>query len=120
MIATLSAIVIASTWSWVTYRVVTASSFWRRLISVRIWIRSCASRFDSGSSIRKAAGWRMMARASATRCRSPPESWRGFRSSSGVRPSSSATRPTSAVLCSFGTFRMRRGYAMLSATLNCG
>ena len=36
-------------------------------------MRKAASRFESGSSIRNTAGWRTMARPSATRCRSPPE-----------------------------------------------
>ena len=46
---------------------------------MRICPRRSASRFDSGSSMRKACGWRMIARASATRWRWPPESWRGMR-----------------------------------------
>ena len=41
--------------------------------------RSLASRFDSGSSSRNTVGSRTSARASATRCRSPPDSWRGRR-----------------------------------------
>ncbi len=47
----------------------------------RAWrTRSLASRFDSGSSNRKAAGLRTMARPMATRWRWPPESARGLRS----------------------------------------
>ena len=79
--ATRSAIVIASAWSCVTYSVVVASRFCRRLISPRIVVRSFASRFESGSSMRNTAGSRTIARASATRWRWPPESWRGRRSS---------------------------------------
>ena len=67
MTATRSPIVIASTWSWVTYSVVTPSSLWIRAISERIWTRSFASRFDRGSSMRKALGSRTMARPIATR-----------------------------------------------------
>ena len=44
-------------------------------ISARICTRSLASRFDSGSSIRKASGSRTIARPIATRWRWPPESW---------------------------------------------
>src|SRR5213593_605898 len=49
-------------------------------MSARIWTRSFASRFESGSSIRKTLGWRMIARPIATRCRCPPESCEGLRS----------------------------------------
>ena len=48
-------------------------------MSARIWTRSFASRFESGSSIRNTAGSRTIARPIATRCRWPPESARGFR-----------------------------------------
>ena len=44
--------------------------------------RSCASRFDSGSSIRQTGASAMIARPSATRCCWPPESCEGLRSSS--------------------------------------
>jgi len=51
--ATLSPIVIASVWSWVTYKVATPTRRWMREISARIWTRSLASRLESGSSIKK-------------------------------------------------------------------
>src|SRR3954463_8052594 len=51
-------------------------------MSARICTRRLASRFDSGSSIRKTCGWRTIARPIATRWRCPPESWRGLRASS--------------------------------------
>ena len=83
--------VIASTWSWVTYSVVVSRRCCRRYISVRICMRSVASRLESGSSMRKACGRRARcARASATRWRWPPESWPGRRSSSSPRPRVSA------------------------------
>ena len=56
------------------------------LISARIWTRSFASRFESGSSKRNTAGWRTIARPSATRWRWPPESCRGLRSRSSREP----------------------------------
>ena len=59
--------------------------------------RSFASRFDSGSSIRNAAGSRTIARPIATRCRWPPESAAGRRSSSSSSPSSFATSADAAV-----------------------
>ena len=46
-----------------------------RRISVRIVSRSPASRFDSGSSSSSRCGRLTSARASATRCCWPPESW---------------------------------------------
>src|SRR3972149_6636133 len=58
---------------------VVSSRLWRRFSSTRIWTRSLASRFESGSSKRKTWGWRTMARATAPRWRWPPESCRGFR-----------------------------------------
>ena len=71
--------VIASTWSWVTYTVVTPSRScsWDR--DARMETRSLASRLDSGSSMRNACGSRTMARPIATRCRCPPDSAAGLR-----------------------------------------
>ena len=56
------------------------------MISPRISTRSLASRLESGSSIRNAAGSRTIARPIATRWRWPPDSCRGLRSSSSTRP----------------------------------
>ena len=64
------------------------------LISARTWTRSLASRFESGSSSRNAAGSRTSARPIATRWRWPPESCFGRRSSSASSSSSAATRAT--------------------------
>ena len=49
-------IVIASTWSWVTYTTVAASRRWSSTSSARVCTRSLASRFESGSSMRNACG----------------------------------------------------------------
>ncbi len=68
------AIVIASTWSWVTYTIVAPRSTWMCLSSTRRSARSLASSDESGSSIRYTAGRRTSARPIATRCISPPES----------------------------------------------
>ena len=57
-----------------------------RATSERICTRSFASRFDSGSSMRKTFGLRTIARPMATRWRWPPESTLGLRSSSSSRP----------------------------------
>ena len=65
--ATRSPIVIASTWSWVTYTVVTSRSDCSLAMSVRVCTRILASRFDSGSSMQKTCGSRTIARPMATR-----------------------------------------------------
>ena len=64
-----SPIVSASVWSWVTYTVVTPSRRCSDAIWVRVCTRNLASRFDSGSSIRKTCGWRTIALPIATRWR---------------------------------------------------
>src|SRR5262249_9240375 len=51
---------------------------WNCFSSSRAELRSLASRFESGSSSRNTTGSRTTAPASATRWRSPPESWRGL------------------------------------------
>ena len=95
-------IVIASTWSWVTYIVVTPSSRWRPAISARSCVRSFASRFESGSSIRNTCGSRTIARPIATRWRCPPESARGLRLSRPSRPSRVAVFSTRVRISALG------------------
>src|ERR1041385_7113928 len=87
---TMSASVMASTWSWVTKIEVALSRLCRRRISARICTRNLASRFDSGSSNRKTCGSRTMARPMATRWRWPPGSCRGERPSRAPRPRGAA------------------------------
>src|SRR4029450_2092403 len=70
---------------------------WRcsRRSSTRIWRRSWASGVGRGSSLRRTSGSMARARAMATRCCWPPESWRMARSSSPsscTRASASRTR----------------------------
>ena len=71
MMAILSAMAMASRWSWVTYTVVAPRRSCRARNSRHISSRNSASSAPSGSSIMKASGWRTMARPSATRWRSP-------------------------------------------------
>ena len=85
-------------------------------MSARMATRSFASRFDSGSSIRKAFGSRTIARPMATRWRWPPESWAGLRSSRSVSSSISAASCTRRARSDFETFAIFSGKAMLSAT----
>ena len=72
-----------------------------RAISERICTRSLASRFDSGSSIRNACGWRTMARPMATRWRWPPESALGLRLEQLVEAEDARPRraPASSISC---------------------
>ena len=67
----------ASAWSWVTKTVVMPSSSWIRRISSRSCTRTWASSAESGSSSSSTWGATASARASATRCCWPPESWCG-------------------------------------------
>ena len=77
--AIVSAIVIASSWSCVTWTKVMPTSFWIRFSSSCICLRSFRSSAPSGSSSRRTRGLLTIARASATRCCWPPESCVGFR-----------------------------------------
>ncbi len=71
--------VMASSWSWVTWMKVRPTSVWMRLSSTCISRRSLRSSAPSGSSRSSTSGWLTSARASATRCCWPPESWAGLR-----------------------------------------
>ena len=69
MITIRSPIVIASTWSCVTYTLVVRTRWCSRFSSVRMCTRSLASRFDSGSSNKSTPAWRQSAAPTATRWR---------------------------------------------------
>ena len=92
--------------------VVTPSERCSRAISALICTRSLASRLDSGSSIRNAWGCRTIARPIATRCRCPPDSCRGLRSSSG---SSSRMRAASATRRLISSLLLPLRYLRLNA-----
>jgi hypothetical protein len=108
----------ASVWSCVTYTMVMPRRCCSARISRRISPRSCASRLESGSSIRHTGASATMARPNATRCCCPPESCEGFRARSFSRPSSSATRFNR--VSRSRTLRTRRPNTMFSATERCG
>ncbi len=120
MTATRSPSVMASVWSWVTYTVVVPRLFWIRETSVRICTRSLASRFDSGSSMRKTAGSRTIARPIATRWRWPPDSCDGLRSRCCSRSSTRAASMTFLSISAASSFRSFSAKPMLSRTLMCG
>ncbi len=100
---------IASDWSWVTKIVVAWVRAWIAFSSVRIATRSLASRLERGSSIRKTLGLTAMARATATRCCCPPESWEGYRFRSSAMLVSSATSRTVRSISSLGSLFSFRG-----------
>ena len=112
--------VMASVWSWVTYSVAAPIRRCTRSTSARICTRSFASRLDSGSSIRKMAGSRTIARPMATRCRCPPDSCRGLRPSMVVRPRMDPASRTRRSRSAFGIFRFSSANAMFWATVRCG
>ena len=85
MIAIRVETVIASSWSWVTMTKVRPRLSWMLTSSNCVRSRSFLSRAPRGSSSSSTLGRLMIARASATRCFCPPESWSGRRFS---RPSS--------------------------------
>ena len=90
---TRSVMVSASSWSWVTNRNVMPTSRWIDFSSTCICSRSLRSSAPSGSSSRSTLGRLTRARASATRCRWPPESWLGAgRPSPSSRTVASASR----------------------------
>ena len=96
MTARRSDIVSASSWSWVTYRKVIPTCFCSAPSSTWSVRRSLASSAPSGSSSSRTDGRSTSARASATRCCWPPDSWLGRRFSYPVSwtiASASATRP---------------------------
>ena len=91
-----------------------------RAISARVWTRSLASRFESGSSIKNTAGSRTIARPSATRWRWPPESSFGLRSRSAPSWIVSAASLTRRSISAFGTLRSFNPNARFSRTDMCG
>src|SRR5690554_1139846 len=93
---------------------------WKPIRSSRAAARSLASRLDKGSSSRNTLGSRTMARASATLCRSPPESWRGRRWSRCSIPNSPAAHLTFSSRSGPSTLCALSGKAMFRATVMCG
>ena len=110
----------ASVWSWVTYTVVVPRFFWIRETSVRICTRSLASRFDSGSSIRNAAGLRTIARPMATRWRWPPDRLAGLRDRCWSRSRILAASLTFLSISAWSTLASLSAKPMFSPTVMCG
>ncbi|CAM5584598.1 hypothetical protein SROCM77S_05657 [Streptomyces rochei] len=116
--ATWSAMVMASSWSCVTCTKVMPTSVWMRFSSSCIWRRSLRSRAPRGSSRSSTLGWLIRARATATRCCWPPESWCGFLRACSPSWTRSSISPT----CFFTLLmpRRRRPKATFSKMSRCG
>ncbi|CFN73157.1 Protein of uncharacterised function (DUF1602) [Bordetella pertussis] len=115
-----SAVVMASSWSWVTKMVVMPSRRCSDSRSWRICTRSFLSRLDRGSSSSSTCGSMTMVRASATRCCWPPDSWLGRRRPKSARPTSSSAAATLSRISARGRRRSTRPKATLSHTVMCG
>src|SRR5450756_1999046 len=88
-----SAMVRASSWSWVTSNVVVPASVWIERIPSRSRTRTLASSADKGSSSNSTWGSMANVRAKAIRCCWPPDiSW-AYRSASAERPTRSSMSP---------------------------
>src|SRR6185437_10534645 len=116
--AIVSASASASDWSCVTYTAGTDARRRKSLRSRRSWPRLCASSAASGSSKSSSRDEAASARASATRCFSPPLRCLGSRSARCFTPSlssSASTVPASALAAP-----KRRPNATFCATVRCG
>ena len=113
-----SLMVSASSWSWVTNTKVMPTSRWIDLSSTCISSRSLRSSAPSGSSSSSTFGRLTSARASATRCRWPPESCAGpaLRRSPPSRTVASASSAARGAARPWPTLRTRRPYSTFVAT----
>ena len=103
----------AMAWSWVTTTIVVPASF-SSSSRPRIAAPVAESRLPVGSSASTIAGAPATARAIATRCRSPPDSWVGRAGS--LRPS--PTRRSAAAAASRRAASAAPAYSRPSATLS--
>src|SRR6266511_560940 len=120
MIAVKSIIESASSCSCVTTTVVSPRLCWSSLTHVLARSRSFASRFENGSSRSSTDGEYTSARASATRCCCPPESWCGYLSAKGLISTSSSVSSTRERIAFLFNRLIFRGKARFSATVMCG
>src|SRR5579883_1599733 len=110
----------ASSWSWVTKTVVMPTCRWSCFTSSRMWTRSRASRLLKGSSRRRIWGCSTSARATATRCCSPPDSWWGYLRPAPGRPTSARASRTRDSISPRGRRRTLSPKAMLPSTVMWG
>src|SRR5918994_2831218 len=117
---TRSASAIASSWLCVTWMKLMPSRVCSAFSSSRIFTRRKGSRADNGSSSSSTCGSVIRARASATRCCWPPESWAGRRPANGSICTRFSMSSAWARRFSLSTPRMRRLKATLSVQSRCG
>ncbi|MCY1456627.1 hypothetical protein D9M71_738620 [compost metagenome] len=114
----------ASSWSWVTKMKVMPVFAWIAFSSSRIAWRSLRSSADSGSSSSSTLGCGASARARATRCCWPPESWVGLRwAKRSICTSASISRTRSATCARLMLLPIgcdSRPKARFSAMVMCG
>ena len=120
MTTTVSLIASASSWSCVTYIKVMPSCCCMRLSSFCMSLRRRRSSAPSGSSSSSTSGRFTSARAMATRCCWPPESWSGLRFSKPLSDTISSISVTRCSTSFCGTLAMRRPKATFSNTFRCG
>src|SRR2546425_6348027 len=120
MTTTRSARYTASRIECVTNRIVLGSTDWMRASSSWSTSRVWASSAPNGSSIRTIAGSLASARAMATPCFIPPESWTGYLSAWALRPTSVRECLTMRIRSSEDTAFSSRPNATLPATLSHG
>ena len=110
----------ASVWSCVTMTKVVPSRACRFFSSTCMCSRSAASSADRGSSSSSSFGSQMIARASATRCRWPPDSAATGRPAKAPSPTRSSASPTRRRISPEATPRTERPKPTLPATVMCG
>ncbi len=93
---------------------------WMRTSSKRVSSRSLRSSAASGSSSSTSFGSLTSARASATRCRSPPESWCGLRPASRPSFTKSSMAATRAAISRRRSPSCLKPKATFCATVMCG
>ena len=91
-----------------------------RASSPRIWTRSAASRFESGSSKRKIFGWRTMTRPMATRCVGRPTGPWVFAARDLVISSDRRARSTRAAIQGRAAYAASQPEGHVLATVICG
>ena len=111
---------IASPWSCVTYMNVMPTWSWMRSSSSSMCWRSLRSSAASGSSSSSTCGRSTSARAMATRCFCPPESWLGYFHAWSDMRIISRMASTDSSISAFGFFARRSENAMLSQIVIVG
>ena len=102
---------------WVIMRIVTPNLVLISTNKSRIWAVVMGSSALVGSSQSSRSGLVMRARAMATRCCWPPESWPGRCSARSANPTSPNTSATRSSISDLGVFDSTRGIATFSATV---